>query len=394
MARETRKIQKVGGSTFSVSLPKDWARARGLDAGSLVTLFAHPDDVLVVQPGDDDRETERTVTVAHESPQRLERLLRSAYAAGVDAIRFEATESLTREQRRAVGRVTDDLPGTTVVQEREDLLAIRVLLDGSEVSIQQSVRQLAFVASSTHRDAVGALVGEADPDAIDRGAEADRLFALVDRHFQRGCSEIGTLDALDSSRPELAVLRATARELQAVAADARRLGNLVETHGQGQDVDDARHQSGTDADHTAPLADDDLAEAFERLGERARTVLERATDALVAEDGTDDARSALARHAALEDALDETERALFAAEPDVWQGRALEHCRRTADHGATVAQLALRGALRRGDLDAAAPPDPADGSVGAAGVPGVIDGESTEDGVSVDGPDVAPDADD
>ena len=387
MSRETRKIQKVGGSTFSVSLPKDWARARGLDAGSLVTLYAHPDDVLVVQPGDDDGETERTVTVGHDSPDRLEQLLRWAYAAGVDAIRFDATETLTREQRRAVGRVTDDLPGTTVVQEREDLLVVRVLLDGSEVSIQQSVRQLAFVASSTHREAMGALVGETDPDAVDRGAEADRLFALVDRHFQRACAEINTLDALDTARPELAALRATARELQQVAADARRLGDLVAIAGA-----DSTGGDGSGAKCDAPLAGDDVADEFARLGERAQLVLERATDAVVAEDGADAARAALTLYADLEADLSAAEQDLLAGDPDVWHGRALEHCRRTADRGATVAQLALRGALRRGDLDAPAPLDPVDDPAGGAEEAGPIDG-LPDDGRGVEAPDLAPESD-
>jgi phosphate uptake regulator len=332
MTRETRKIQKVGGSTFSVSLPKSWAEARGLSAGSLVTVAAHPDDVLVVQPGEDDGAAERTVTIEHDDPERLEHVVRAAYAVGLDQLRIEATEQLTREQRRAVGRVTDALPGTTVVAEQRDHVVVRVLLDGEEVSVEQSVRQLAFVASSMHREALDALAGETPADAVDRGAEADRLLALVDRHSQRGLTRTAPIDARGPAPADLVELRATARELQQVAADAVRLGEIANETEVAEDEQDAEAPDPT------------------TLGERAREIVERATGAVVDDAGVDAARSALADHGALAEDVAHGERALRTGDADYRLIQAVEHCRRTADHGAAIARLALRGALRRGEL--------------------------------------------
>jgi predicted acyl esterase len=43
---ETRKVQVTGGSTYTVSLPKDWATENDVSAGSAVALYPE-DDVLV-----------------------------------------------------------------------------------------------------------------------------------------------------------------------------------------------------------------------------------------------------------------------------------------------------------------------------------------------------------
>ncbi|MFW6449319.1 MAG: AbrB/MazE/SpoVT family DNA-binding domain-containing protein, partial [Halobacteriota archaeon] len=36
---ETRKVQLTGGSTYTVSLPKPWARRNGIEAGSTLAFL-------------------------------------------------------------------------------------------------------------------------------------------------------------------------------------------------------------------------------------------------------------------------------------------------------------------------------------------------------------------
>ena len=46
---ETRKLQKIGGSTYSVSLPKEWATEHHLEAGMPIHLYPHTDGSLVLR---------------------------------------------------------------------------------------------------------------------------------------------------------------------------------------------------------------------------------------------------------------------------------------------------------------------------------------------------------
>ena len=47
---ESRKLQKTGGSTIIVSLPKKWIKKNRLDAGSEVRLTKQPDGTLTIDP--------------------------------------------------------------------------------------------------------------------------------------------------------------------------------------------------------------------------------------------------------------------------------------------------------------------------------------------------------
>ena len=48
---ESRKLQKTGGSTIIVSLPKKWIKKNKLDAGSEVRLIKQPDGTITIDPG-------------------------------------------------------------------------------------------------------------------------------------------------------------------------------------------------------------------------------------------------------------------------------------------------------------------------------------------------------
>ncbi|NHN48154.1 phosphate uptake regulator PhoU [Halostella sp. JP-L12] len=338
---ETRKIQTVGGGTYTVSLPKEWAESNGVAGGTEVDLHAHIDGLLVIEPGSRGDGTRRaTVRVDHDDPDRLERTLRATYGGGFEEVALRSPDGFAREQRRAVDDVAGSLVGLTLADESAGRLTVRTLLDADEVSVGQSVRQLQFVALSMHRGATAALTSDGvAPPPADRDDEADRLFRLVDRHFARGLSRLDEVDALGLTRPELFELRSTARELERVADHAERVASVAGA------VDEV----------PADAADD-----LETLGERSREVVETAVSAVLGDAGLDAAHRALVDRDEVRELASALDRRLFeAADADYRLTRAADSLLRTAEHGGNVAELGLRAALRRGERPGADPDEAA-----------------------------------
>ncbi|WP_313693395.1 phosphate uptake regulator PhoU [Halorarum halobium] len=338
---ETRKIQTVGSGTYTVSLPKSWAESEGISAGTVVTLHADIDGLLRVEaPGHERDERSRvSVRVEDGEPERLERAVRAAYAAGFEELVLTAPDGFGDDQRGTVRAVTRTLPGVTIADESADRLTVRTLLDASEVSIRQTIRQLRFVALSMHRDATAALTGEATVEAPgDRDDEADRLFAMIDRHVGRGLSRLDEVDALGVTRPELFALWVTARELEGVADRAEQLATTA---------------AELDGQATVPGEGD-----LDAVARQARQAVEDAVGVVVGDGTVDAARRALAAREAVREETDAMDRALFAAEgADYRLTHALEAVRRTAEHAGAVAELALRIELGGGELRSASVQD-------------------------------------
>jgi len=357
---DTRKIQQVGGGTFTVSLPKEWAESHDVAPGTVVTLHTHVDGVLVVEVGDAATDGPRsvTITLADGDPERVEQALRAAYAAGYVAVTLAAPEGFTDAQRRAAGRITRRLSGLTMADESDDRLVVRTLLDTEEVSLRQSVRQLAFVALSMHREATAALTGTGPPGHVaDRDDQADRLFALVDRYFDRALTRLDEVDALGLDRPALFELWATARELERVADHAEGIAACAAAVDAAGPPGDAHANATADAPDANAAVDSPNANAavedFDAAADAARQAVEEAVSVVLGDADARAAHRALARRDRVREVATAADRRLFeAGDADYRFGRAFDAVRRTAEHAGNVAELGLRSALRRGDLPA------------------------------------------
>ncbi|WP_440989776.1 AbrB/MazE/SpoVT family DNA-binding domain-containing protein [Haloarchaeobius baliensis] len=351
---ERRKVQKVGGSTYTVSVPKDWAHEHHIEAGAYVHLYTHGDGSLVVRSSKTDGEglSERTVELGTEPPETIEQVLRGLYAAGFDEITLAASDGFDDAQRRRITSVARDTVGLQVVTADEGAVTVRSLLDAGDVSVQQSVLQLQFIALSMHRSAVDALVGGDDAghtDVRERAAEVHRLAGMVVRHFNRSLSDFEETDALGVSRPALFTHYRVARGYERLADDSVTVARVAES-----------------ADRPLP---DGFADSFDAVATEARALVEDATELVLEGATAQEVTALLARYESLAGELETVETVLFdtASDVDARLLRALDSVARTAECGRAVARSALGGTMSE---------SPAEGSGDASSAGEAADGES------------------
>jgi len=347
---ETRKLQQVGGGTYTVSIPKEWADAHALEAGMELRLYTHTDGSIVVRDAETDGGELATAraAVTAEDPALVERALQCAHAAGFETMTFvpggaagassdgssrASPEVFTDEQRRAARSVVRTLVGTDLVVDSETEITVEHLLDATNVSVRQSVSQLEFTVLSVHRRATAALVeGDASaPDRLaERRAEADRLRRMVERYFARSLVSLEDVDQLGVSRPALFDYYVTARALERVAGHGLHLACVA-----------------ADREKGLPAA---VASDVRATADVAHSAVESATAAVLEGSTPETAHEALDgcdRALAAAEALEET---LSGADVDpataAVTARATDAVARTAECGTTVAETALCAAIR------------------------------------------------
>lgn len=336
---QTRKLQKVGGSTYTVSVPKHWAREHSLEAGDEIHLYGHDDGSLVVRSTEMDggELASVSITVESETENAVERALRAAYTTGFKDIELVATDGFTTDQRRTASSLAKTLVGTEMVEESEDRLAVRNLLDPADVSVRQSLIQLQFVTLSMHRAATAAVTGRAVADHVpDRDDEVDRLFAMITHHFNRSLTDFAELDRLGIDRTELFESYLTARQLERVADHA------VEIARSAEQLDAVADEPPTE--EFASLADD-----LEAVADSSRRVVEDATDAVLDGNAADAAHETLDRRDETVAEAEALDRALFEQAPaDAYHlTRVLDSLVRTTEYGGNIAEIAVQSAVRK-----------------------------------------------
>jgi len=183
---ESRKIQRVGYSTFSVSLPKDWVESTGLKQGDLIMLLPEKDGSLKLVPSSTvERKKQAEDYVINSDlcnePGMLERLIVGNYILGRDVFRVVSSTRISRTQVDEVRKITHRLMGLGIVQETPEQIDLQCSIDPTRFKVDMLMRRLSVIASTIHTEAMQALLEsnqELAEDAVRREDEADMMYFL------------------------------------------------------------------------------------------------------------------------------------------------------------------------------------------------------------------------
>ncbi|SEP21705.1 Phosphate uptake regulator [Halogranum amylolyticum] len=327
---ERRKVQQTGSSTYTISLPKQWASDHGIEPGMQLALCPGDDGSLVIGADQTADGGTPVVDVADESPAAVRRAVERCYGLGYDRVRFVG-DGLSSGQRRAITTAANSRTGLQIVGETDDGVTVGCLLDTTEVSIDRAVMQLQYVALSMQTDAATALT-TADEDlaayVTERRRDAERRAAVIERYFERTLTDQKALNTLGLGRPALFDYRVAADRLGRIAVQAAELAPAA-----GR------------LDESPP---DEWLDSTASYARCARTHTEDAVAALL--DGDDSTTLSDLRESGgrLLDDLDEFDRALYeSGRADAFLfGQAVDTLRRVVQHGDAIAARATAARLR------------------------------------------------
>jgi phosphate uptake regulator len=327
---ETRKVQVTGGSTYTVSIPKEWATENGVSAGSEVEFYPEGDSLFLTPRTGEDR-TEGTLDVTDLTGDELTRAVMTMYVSGFDIIALESAR-ITTDQRRTIRQTTQGLVGLEVLEETRDRVVLRDLLDSSELSIHNAVTRMRLIALSMLEDAVASLADndrDMARDVIQRDDDVDRLWMVVSRIFRSTLRTPKAAEELGLPREVCFDYQSAARQLERVADHATKIAHLS-----------------LNLEEPAP---ENVSEALEDLYAEAADVVDAGMDALFMEDSAEATRLANEARETVQ-SIDEDARRIddYLRELDPARAQMLglivDSLSRSADYGGNIAETALQKA--------------------------------------------------
>jgi len=179
---ELRKVQRTSGGTFFICLPKSWAEKNGIKKSSLIAVSENANGRLAIDPKYD---VEHTPQVAVVKPSSfLNREIVGKYLLGYDAIRVEAKDRISHEDREQVKMASSRLIGLEIVEEDYTQILMQTLLEPSAYPPEKILRREYSIASGMHRDAVSAFINgdvHLAKNVVVRDDEVNRQYFLLVR---------------------------------------------------------------------------------------------------------------------------------------------------------------------------------------------------------------------
>jgi phosphate uptake regulator len=224
-----RKVQKTGGSTYFVTLPKEWADEVGIRPQAIVQLIPSDSGALLLVPEGLPARNRCTVTIGDWDFDRLQREIISRYIVGFDVIEVES-DRIRTEQRRMVREIAQALIGLEIFDESQKTLTLHVLVNVRDFPVERTLRRVFDIALAMAADAVSAFCKhdvELARDVVERDDDVDRLVLLVARQFSLLLRDLVSEEDYGLSRLQFSNYNAVVDQLERVADHAGKISEAT-----------------------------------------------------------------------------------------------------------------------------------------------------------------------
>ncbi|HPX73095.1 MAG: transcriptional regulator PhoU [Euryarchaeota archaeon ADurb.BinA087] len=185
---EIRKVQITGGSSYVITLPKEWIEEQNIHKNDPLGFLAQPDGTLLITrditEGQFQREKVFSLADINE-PVYLFRLLVGSYISGFTGIRITSKTRIPVSMRMVAREFTQMAIGFEVVEETDMTIILKDLLNPSEMPFENTIKRMFVIVKNMQIDAMSALENGVDPgiadDVIKRDNDVDRLNWLIAR---------------------------------------------------------------------------------------------------------------------------------------------------------------------------------------------------------------------
>jgi len=137
-----RKIQRTGGTTYIVSLPKKWVEKHNLKEGDFIILVIDEDEITIKTEEERREELSAVIDVKDIDPRLMERLVISYYLAGYDIVKV-VDKKISEEYRSHIKKIIKKkMIGFEVIDEDIDIIKVGSLVKEKELSLDIAVSRM------------------------------------------------------------------------------------------------------------------------------------------------------------------------------------------------------------------------------------------------------------
>ena len=209
-SKQTRRMQLSGGSTYIVSLPKNWIEELKIKVGENITIVKNSNQSLTLFPknenGNKKKEIAVLTTSQKESGDSIKRKIIAAYLSGYNTIQIRSKGiRITSEHSRSVRElVRTSMIGTEIVESSSENITIQILTRLPELSFETALKRMYLMANNMVRESIESLE-EADTihadEVVNMDDEVDRFGLYMRRNLALAVENENILQDMGLRKP-------------------------------------------------------------------------------------------------------------------------------------------------------------------------------------------------
>jgi phosphate uptake regulator len=207
--RQSRRIQLSGGSTYIISLPKEWVEELKIKVGENITIVKNSNQSFTLfsrEQSDEKKHTAVIYSSQKDSGDSVKRKIIAAYLAGYKTIQIKTKGmKIPPEHSRSVRElVRSSMIGTEIVESSSEAMTIQILTRLPELSFETALKRMYLMATNMVKESIEALeegdISHAN-EVVNMDDEVDRFGLYMRRNLVLAVGNENILQDMGLKRP-------------------------------------------------------------------------------------------------------------------------------------------------------------------------------------------------
>ena len=184
---EIRRVQVTGGSSYVITLPKEWVKSSSIKKNDPLGIFIQSDGTLMItskMTKDQQQKIKEFDVTSISDKKYILRQLIAAYIAGYNTIKVFSQNRLTPEIRGIIRNFTQTTIGQEVIEETDKTIILKDLLNPTEMPFDRTIKRMFIIVKGMHEETIKCLENK-DTASLEfvssRDLEVNRLQWLIAR---------------------------------------------------------------------------------------------------------------------------------------------------------------------------------------------------------------------
>ena len=172
-----RKIQLIAGTTYSITLPKEWIKKNNLKEKNELNLQETNNGTIILSP-EVLKETgiNEIVLDIKDYLENIDQVLFALYYLGIEKIEIFSKENIPKEIKIKIRKTFSHMSGSEISYEDEKKIILRILIDKTKINLKQVIHRIILVLDLSMQN----ILEELDKREIRINEdEIDRLYHLA-----------------------------------------------------------------------------------------------------------------------------------------------------------------------------------------------------------------------
>jgi phosphate uptake regulator len=172
-----RKIQFIAGSTYTISLPKEWVLQNGLKEKKELTILLQDNNSLILSPEKQKKSFSNEMKInLEEELHNLDQIIFIPYYLDIETIHIISKKEISKEERMKILQAVTHMSGTEITYEDKNRITIKSLLDKSKININQIIYRINLLIDSSLSNLASKINKK---EVLTNELEIDRLYHLM-----------------------------------------------------------------------------------------------------------------------------------------------------------------------------------------------------------------------